>query len=383
MWRSGYFTYTPVWLKLSGLFFAWRILLFFWTGLVLKLFPYQPEFPYSQALLVSSGLPDWLYAWANFDGVHYLTIATRGYQAAALIQAFFPLYPWLISLLLPVVKNPIAAGLLLSNLAAWLGLLLWYQLIKKFLTPRLAWWAAVWWLLQPTSFYLVALYSESLFLLWLTLCFWSLYHHRHRILPITSWLLSFTRVTGVGLVPALLWQAWQSKTKLHPSLLIAMLASLAGLASYMLYLQINFHDSLLFFHVQDQFGADRSTSLILYPQVIYRYFKILAGTQLTWRYYAYWQEFVYATVGLFLIWRSRQAAPAAVWFFSLVNFLLPTLTGNFSSMPRYFLPSLAVWWWVIPQFVSLKSWQRWFWLGLSAVWLLLNTSLFLLGHWLA
>src|SRR5207249_4677603 len=36
-----------------------------------------------------------LYPWANFDGVHYLTIASIGYWLGA-VGRFFPFYPLLI-----------------------------------------------------------------------------------------------------------------------------------------------------------------------------------------------------------------------------------------------------------------------------------------------
>jgi len=53
------------------------------------------SFPYADRVLAITGLPEWIWGWGGFDGVHYLRIAQNGYQDLY-YQAFFPLFLLLI-----------------------------------------------------------------------------------------------------------------------------------------------------------------------------------------------------------------------------------------------------------------------------------------------
>ena len=54
-----------------------------------------------------------LAVWGRWDAVHYLDIATQGYQGTDM--AFFPLYPLLIRLVGVLAGNHLIAGLLISS----------------------------------------------------------------------------------------------------------------------------------------------------------------------------------------------------------------------------------------------------------------------------
>ncbi|PIR61011.1 MAG: hypothetical protein COU68_01660, partial [Candidatus Pacebacteria bacterium CG10_big_fil_rev_8_21_14_0_10_45_6] len=75
--------------KILVLVLVWRIGLFVVSLIAPAFISYEPSFPYAYDLLAKLGLPQWLYSWANFDGVHYLTIMRMGYVGTGLIQAFF------------------------------------------------------------------------------------------------------------------------------------------------------------------------------------------------------------------------------------------------------------------------------------------------------
>ena len=151
----------------------------------------------------------------------------------------------------------------------------------------------------------------------------------------------------------------------------------------MIYLQHNIGDPLYFFHVQSEFGGGRQESIILYPQVIWRYLKILwTARPFDLKYYAYVQEFIFGTLGLVgIVWSWFKVRKSYVVFSALV-FLLPTLTGTFSSMPRYFLASFSVFLLMIKLFEHHKI-ARLIWLSLSTLWLIFNTILFIQGYWVA
>ena len=394
------------WRQIILFWLIWRVGLFLLAWLATYLLPYRPSFPYAEALLANSNLPAWIYSWANFDGVHYLTIAKQGYLGTGLIQAFFPLYPLLISLLGRLGISDILAGLLVGNLSFLSFLLLSYLLIKRVGGEELAKISIGVILTFPTSFYFGALYGESLFVLLAAAGFYFCQQKRWGLAAAMVALASATRIVGIFLLAALWWSYWQENRKISIErwrhLAIWSLVGAAGLLIYMFYLQVNFHDPLYFYHVQSEFGGGRQEKIILFPQVVWRYLKILASWRWSWAYWAFIQEFVFALAGLWLLfwpWFERLIGrrrlrlklrsddglvkiPGGWLLFAWLAFLLPTLTGTFSSLPRYVLVCLPIFV-LIAQHLSSHRWRRWFYFSLSTLGLIINTILFIQGYWVA
>lgn len=248
--------------------------------------------------------------WANFDGVHYLSIAKNGYFEFQ--QAFFPLYPLLIRALSKVMNgNYVLAGMVISSLSLLGTLVLLWRLIEK---EKLAKWAIIFMLFSPTSFYFGSIYTESLFLLLILASFFSLKHKKWLLYMIFASLASATRLVGVFLFFPL------------------------GLFTYMVYLKKTVGDPLFFIRAQPAFGAGRSGGKIVFlPRVYFRYFKIFLTVPLT--NYDYWiaiLEFLTFNWVLFLLWRGYKKNLPRIWLvFSLLAVIGPTLTGSLSSIPRY------------------------------------------------
>lgn len=76
---------------------SWRLLIFIPIFFAVVILPYRATHTYTQLSYFYDldGLlkQPFLSAWANFDGVHYINIATRGYVDEG---RFLPLYPILI-----------------------------------------------------------------------------------------------------------------------------------------------------------------------------------------------------------------------------------------------------------------------------------------------
>jgi hypothetical protein len=149
-------------------------------------------------------------------------------------------------------------------------------------------------------------------------------------------LASYTRFAGIFLLPALLMEIkdWKLEIrKLIPLLLIPL-----GLLVYMQFLNRTTGDPLAFFHVQKLFGQERSEKLILLYQVFWRYIKMVFTVDFKNSIYpTIVLEFV---IGLIFFWASiivtiRQRRSYAV--FAILCYLVPTLTGNLVSLPRYIL----------------------------------------------
>lgn len=326
-------------------FLVWRFGLFFFEWLGEKLLPFKGSFPYYDTVLASSGLPSWLWQWGNFDGVHYLTIASSGYDGFG-TQVFFPLYPLLINLLGRII-NPLAGALLISNLSILLAALILYRMTKNK-------WAVVFLFAFPTSYFFGSVYTEALFLLLVLLTF--------SYSKIFSLFAGATRLVGIFLGPL----AW------------------VGLAAYSLYLAVRFDRPLFFLSAQGAFAnsrADSLTTLVNPLQVIWRYLKIFLTASPS--HYDFWiagLEFAAFIFGVVVLLKMRGKMPISWTIFSWGALLLPSLSGTFSSMPRYLLV-------IFPIFIGLaKIRNQRAKLAILSVFIILLgllTALFTRGYWVS
>lgn len=350
------------------------------------LLPFKDSFPYRETILEPYGLSV-LYSWANFDGVHYLGIAENGYFAE-FTQAFFPLYPMLMKIFNFSIGNFLVSGLLISHVSLCIALWFLLKLIKLDFSDHVAVQTLIFLLLFPTSFYFGAVYNESLFLMVTVLSFYCMRTKRQNWAIVFGALASATRIIGIFLLPALLYEKYQQLHAKSPKQAtniveyLPLLGVALGLLSYMLFLQLQYGDALYFVHAQPAFGAQRSADkLILLYQVIYRYLKMIVTVD--WSsvlFYTVLQEFISSMVFLGLTIFSFIKVRRSYAIFALLSFILPTLTGTFSSMPRYVLL-------LFPAFIVLgqiKNKRIVYGLyAISAILLALNVLLFTRGYWIA
>lgn len=382
-------------------FLIWRLGLLL-VGATAKWFlPYQPSFPYA-AQLANYGLPAWLFSWANFDGVHYLTIINQGYFGTGLIQAFFPLFPLLIKFFNLLLGNSLITGLVISNALAFILVVTFYQFGKKILSknPGQTWAALLIMLTFPTSFFLAAFYTESLFLILALQSFLAAKNQRWWLASLLAGLASATKVVGIFVIGGVIatyvfgelsiWQlskqsitAALSKIKQDwPKLAAILVVGSSGLIAYMIYLQVRYEDLLYFLHVQEEFGGGRQEALVPYPQVVWRYLKILLTARpFDFKYLSYLQEAVAGIAGVVLIIGASRKINIGYLLFCLGAFLVPTLTGTFSSLPRYLLVIWPIYFVIASKLAGSRWWN--FYLVLSLLLLLLNTVLFVQGYWVA
>ena len=142
------------------LFFFWRIFDFIIIFFSQKIIPYLGFFPYKDQL-PGFNLPSWISALANFDGLHYISIARNGY--AQYEQAFFPLYSILIKFLTPLFfNNQLLTGLLISNVSFLIGLFIFSKYLKLMSSNNQQFnnLTIVFILLFPTSFFFGAVFGQ-------------------------------------------------------------------------------------------------------------------------------------------------------------------------------------------------------------------------------
>ncbi len=375
-----------------------RILFFLIAYFAVFFIQYKPSFPYSDVYLLNSKLPYFIYSFANFDGVHYLTIANHGYKSADYIQAFFPLYPLLLKIAVFFHINVIAFGLFLNTLIMGFVFFLFYLLIKMdFKNKKIVLFSFLFFIFTPSFFYLYSLYSEALFLL-LILGFFILLRQRKFLLAsIVAGLASATRIIGVFLVIALIFEYCKittfddlkklnfSKLKkcLSIDLLFFILFSISGFVFYAFYLNKNFNDPFYFAHVQKAFGQGRSLHPVILPQVIYRYIKMFLTVPLSFKLYSLWQEFLFSIffIVIFVLSIFRKVRLSYL-VFCFLGFILPTLSGTFNSMPRYILV-LFIYPFVLAQIFLKKEKLVLFIIAILSIFEILNVVLFIQGYWVS
>jgi hypothetical protein len=403
--------------KLVALVVGWRIALLVVAALAPAFFAYEPTFPYSEALLISSHLPAWLYSWANFDGVHYLTIIESGYQGTGLIQAFFPVYPMLVSVLELILSPlehigilneralPIAAGVLLSS-GFWMGaVVIFWQFVARTHSPKVAWWAVLGLLSFPTAFFAGALYTEGLFMFLVLGTFLAVDRQKWWLAFVLAAIATGTRVVGAALFPALVVALLESsstsrieviafiksisvkiKDKTIRLLLFATPLSLLGLALYSWYLWQNFGDPLLFVTVQADFNTGRSSEFILLPQTIWRQLKIVATVPIDWKWYSYVFDLgATLAAGGAIVWgalKTKYNLKLSWLTFASVALLIPTLTGSLTSMSRYVLVAFPIWILLGVWLSKRSTFASSIYILISSVLLVISLMLFTQGHWI-
>lgn len=387
----------------------WRVSIFVISFLGSKFFTYTPTFPYSDIFLKPSGLPEYIWTFGNFDGVHYLNIALHGYNAQ-FTQAFFPVYPLVIRFLNIIFPfSPIITALSISFIFFVLTTIMFYKLLRLDYDHKISLWAIGFMLTFPTAVYFGSIYTESLFLFLVLSSLYFARKDRWFFAIFFAAISTATRIVGIALLPALLLE-WYflykdksivlimirnyffNKKKLYTKkikigkaeiVFLSCFFSLSGLFLYMGYLQKEYHDSMYFWHAQGVFGAQRSGSaFILLPQVIVRYFRIL--TTVSPNLEIYWVAFnevlmSLMTIVILLISFFKKIRLSYI-IFSLIAFIMPTFTGTLSSMPRYIMILFPIY---IVLALTKNRYVKWLMIYLSSILLFIFTILFTRGHWVS
>lgn len=330
-----------------------------------------------------------LFSWANFDGEHYLSIAIFGYKH--LEQAFFPLYPVLISFfakpdsnnLLVSLVNSTVVGLIISNVSFALALVFLWELIRIDFSKKIAYLTIIILLLFPTSFYFGAVYNESLFLLLTVLSFYFARKGNWFLAGVFGMVASTTRVFGILLFPVFVLEAYKQKASMTRVFWILLIP--VGLGIYMWYLNSTVGDPIAFYSFQKLVGEQHQEGIILLPQVYFRYIKMIATTSI---YNPIFQtvvlEFIVGILFFMLpVFGYFKKIRLSYLVYSMLGFLIPTIQGSFSSTPRYVII-------LFPSFLAAALWInslpkvfKVILFFLFLVILTVETALFLRGYWIA
>lgn len=369
-------------------FLIWRIGLFAVLLLAIKFVPLQINFLGGNYGNYIKNPMFW--AWGNYDGQRYTSIAQNGYGTGELV--YFPIYPFLIKFLSQIFGNSLfnlnLIGQIMSNSTFVIALIGFYKLLRIDFSEKITKIAVISLLVFPTSFYFASVYTESIFF---ALLVWIFYFARTKkwfLASIFGILISATRVTGVFVFLSVVieWfiqnKKWRQNLNNFP---IISLTIPSGLIGYMYYIYKKTGDFLAFYSQQAHVGQHRSSHIITLPQVYYRYiFEIFPNLNLNYFPIAFTTilEFLLSTIFFFislvLFFKSRLSY--AVYAF--IGVLLPTFLGSFSSMPRYVLVIFPVFI-LLAQYLSKSKSLRFAFYSLSLILLIISFSMFARGYWLS
>ncbi len=313
--------------------------------------PFSKQFTYL-SVFETSKLPYLAGIWANFDGEHYLRIAREGYSGAS--WAFFPLYPIMLRQIHELTGVSIfIIGLILGQIFFIAGLLVTLYVLKTVYKVKNILLMGAFFLAYPTSFFYSAIYTEALFLLLLSLTLLFFHRKSYLFFIISAGMLALTRIQGVFVFILLFYILYSLKKSFAENFsnfdkrYLLLGVPIISLLLYMGYLFSATGDPLRFLTVQSSFGAQRSSSIILLPQVYVRYVRIFITASLNYQYLISLLEFLFfnfcfvlTLIHGYMSFKKKNSAEFGLALFSLANLILPTLTGTLSSIPRY---SLFVW----------------------------------------
>lgn len=376
-------------LKILLLFFSWRFLLILALLFAIHFVPLGSVDRFLGGGPGNYRIAPEVFSWANFDGEHYLSISIFGYKEFE--HAFFPVYPFLITFLsIPFasdLQNLLLAstiiGVLISNISFAIALVILFKLLELDFSKKIGLATIILILTFPTSFYFGSVYSESLFLLLSVSTFYFARRKKWLLASIFGILASATRVFGILLLPALIAELFLQKEKLSKAAWIFLIP--LGLLAYMYYQHLTTGDALAFYHLQERVGEQHQQGIVLLPQVFFRYVNILLHVDYSQTIYqTIILEFVTGVLFFLLpIYGYFKKIRFSYLIYAMLGFLLPSIQGSFSSNPRYILV-------LFPSFLAAALWFTNTGRTLKAiilfsliVMLVLETTLFLRGYWVA
>ncbi len=198
--------------------------------------------------------------WDRWDTGSYIAIAMQGYNTLPKI-AFFPLYPLLIKSVMFLFPKPLLAGLLISDLAGLILLVVLYRLVQEDFNSARAYRTILYLSLFPSAFFLAAAYTESLFLCLSLLTFYHMRHGNWWLAGVFGFCASLTRSVGILMFLPFCYEYLCQQNFRLKSIHFNILSSLlfpAGLGLFALYCYFRFHDPLAFAHAQRFWGHQLS-----------------------------------------------------------------------------------------------------------------------------
>lgn len=189
--------------------------------------------------------------WSRWDGGWYAAIAQDGYADPERSTAFFPLYPAAMKVLGTLLGgHPVLAGVLISLAAGIAAVVVLHRLTAELLGEAAANRTVLFLSLYPMSFFLLAVYSESLYLLLSASVFLLARRDRFAAAGVVTGLALLTRSSALALLPAVALLAWRRPEGRWRRLATALLPAAGIGALWPVWLWWRLGDPFLFLEAQ-------------------------------------------------------------------------------------------------------------------------------------
>jgi hypothetical protein len=190
-----------------------RVALSAWVAAITAAVPMGPMDParlemyHGTTPIVDGAAGLWLGAWQRWDATWYLRIVEQGYHTGDPSLVFPPLYPILTRLVAALPGfSPLLAGMLVSTAAAFVAFTLMYRLASGDVGQVVARRAVVYLAIFPWAYFLMAPYSESLFLATTLAAFLFARQRRWWLAGLLGAAAALTRVQGLLLLLPLAYE---------------------------------------------------------------------------------------------------------------------------------------------------------------------------------
>lgn len=321
--------------------FIWTLSIYIVTYLGLTLLPVDKNPSGKGRLDFITIENNYLQRWSNWDGGAYTAIAEKGYSSNA-FYAFFPFYPITIKLTsFLLFGNYFLSALVISWTSLLFSLFFLYKLVLLDFNEHIAEKTIIYLLIFPFSFFLLATYTESLFLLLTISSFYFLRNYKLLRSSFLGALSSATRITGIAILPAFICEIFLENKNFFISSfkrkIILILVLPLGLLSYIYFLFLTKGDPLYFL---TSVRVYHSRTQITYPfKVLLSYIKnfiLSPGNPFTSSdSVIIVLEFLVSVIFFILIlfvWLKIRRSYA---IYAFLAWSLPLITGRTGSMLRY------------------------------------------------
>ena len=322
--------------------------------------------------------------WQRWDTIWYSKIAVEGYAADARV-VFAPLYPFLMRMFsLVTLNNVVAAGLLVSSIAALASFILLYRLARDLFDEPAARRALLFLAVFPTAFFLFAAYTESLFLAFVLGAFLCARRGRWDCAGGLGALAAMTRPQGVLFVVPLaiefFVQARQNQVSLKRAWTLLLVA--LGGAAHFIWLTIQFGSPAVWF--QGQMVWHRA--VLPWDALSSAWAAVFRAPSLLDAFFSIVDPLCAIILLGALIWSGRKLPSSFTVYFAMIVlpplFVVTTYSSEspLTAISRYalvafpfflLLGSLPKRWWQAPLFGISFLFQT-FWLMLFVAWVFVH-----------
>ncbi len=201
-------------------------------------------------------LPDLLHQTMNrWDAIHYLRIAEIGYPSEGdlrILLVFFPLYPLTVRIAHYIIPNYVLAGVAVSFVASIVAGYYLQKLSALDNDDEEAGRALSYFFLFPSAYFLIAPYTEALFLALVLSSFYAARRGHWAWAGTIGMLACATRLGGLALIPALALEAWQRDRWQSPQRAFWLALIPVGFLSYLVLNWVVTDDPFAFMTLQSQ-----------------------------------------------------------------------------------------------------------------------------------